>query len=150
MLNIYDLHKKKNMRVKKRQEYYKKILLKCYQKIVLASNNCKTNCIFKVPEFIIGMPIYNNTNCTKFLIIALRKNGFKINYSKPNLLYISWESIPESHYPEYQEPTQQLKIMDKPKPQSNYRNINDVDSNNLLYSNKLLDNLENRIKDIFH
>ena len=118
MLNIYDLHKKRFQRDAQRNAYYKKILHKCYQRIVNVSNNCGTQCFFKI--------------------------------AKNLILYISWEQIPESHYPGYKE---QLLIKDRPEKQetnkSNYRNIYDTDSNNkLLYSNKLLNNLENKMRDV--
>ena len=150
MLNIYDLHKKRFQRDAQRNAYYKKILHKCYQRIVNVSNNCGTQCFFKIPEFLLGMPIYNKKECAKYLILALRENGFDVKIAKNLILYISWEQIPESHYPDYKE---QLLIKDRPKKQetnkSNYRNIYDTDSNNkLLYSNKLLNNLENKMRDV--
>ena len=76
MLNIYDLHKKRFQRDAQRQHYYKKILHKCYQRIVNVSNNCETKCVFKIPEFLIGMPIYNNIECAKYLISCLKEMVF--------------------------------------------------------------------------
>ena len=151
MLNIYDLHKKRFQRDAQRQHYYKKILHKCYQRIVNVSNNCETKCVFKIPEFLIGMPIYNNIECAKYLISCLKENGFYIRYTHPNLLFISWDKIPKSHYPGYKEPSQSHEKKPIKKSNSNkYRNIYDTNSNNkLLYSNKLLNNLENRMKNIF-
>ena len=91
MLNIYDLHKKRNARERNRMSYYKRVLHKCYQRIVTVSENCKTECVYKVPEFVVGMPIYNGLECVKFVVRALKKNGFFVKYTHPNLLFISWK-----------------------------------------------------------
>lgn len=148
MLNIFDLHKKKWQRDAQRKQYYKKILHKCFQRIVNVSNNCGTKCMFKIPEFIIGMPIYNKMDCARFLVLALKKNGFLVRYTHPGLLYISWDTIPESHFPGYQDNTVEDSKPLAIKDSSKYRNIYDTDTNNkLLYSNKLLNNLENKMKD---
>ena len=37
MLNIYELHKKKNARERNRLSYYKRVLHKCYHRIVTVS-----------------------------------------------------------------------------------------------------------------
>jgi len=40
---------------------------------------------------VIGIPRYNVTDCTNYLITTLRKNGFIVSYTYPNLLFVSWE-----------------------------------------------------------
>ena len=44
-----------------------------------------------VPEFIVGAPIYNMTECLEFVINALKKNGFLVRYYFPKMLYVSWD-----------------------------------------------------------
>ena len=152
MLNIYELHKKKNARERNRLSYYKRVLHKCYHRIVTVSENCKTECVYKVPEFVVGMPIYNGLECVKFVVRALKKNGFFVKYTHPNLLFISWKTIPESHYPVSQ---RRIAIRDKPKEirqeiaatTDKYRDINDKD-HNLPYNSNILNSLEGRLKDI--
>jgi hypothetical protein len=40
---------------------------------------------------VIGIPRYSVIECTKYLITTLKKNGFVVSYTYPNLLFISWE-----------------------------------------------------------
>lgn len=48
-------------------------------------------CLFVVPEFIAGVPIYNIADCTEFVKLELEKAGFAISYFYPNFLFISWD-----------------------------------------------------------
>jgi hypothetical protein len=43
-----------------------------------------------MPETIIGVPKYDHGACTAYVIDQLRDNGFLVNYTHPNLLFISW------------------------------------------------------------
>jgi len=45
---------------------------------------------FVVPEFIVGTPRYDVAACIAFIIDKLKDNGFVVNYTHPNLLFISW------------------------------------------------------------
>ena len=153
MLNIYDLHKKRNARERNRMSYYKRVLHKCYQRIVTVSENCKTECVYKIPEFVVGMPIYNSLECIKFVVRALRKNGFYIKYTHPNLLFISWKKIPESHYPtrhrriEGKRATEVKKSTQNKNTGNKYRDITDT-NHELPYNSRILNSLEGRLNDI--
>ena len=154
MLNIYELHKKKNARERNRLSYYKRVLHKCYHRIVTVSENCKTECVYKVPEFVVGMPIYNGLECVKFVVRALKKNGFYVKYTHPNLLFISWKDIPQSHYPASQRRMAIENSRERPAPPpqrvqngDKYRDINDKD-HNLPYNSNILNSLEGRLNDI--
>ena len=153
MLNIYELHKKKNARERNRLSYYKRVLHKCYHRIVTVSESCKMECVYKVPEFVVGMPIYNGMECVRFVVKALRKNGFFVKYTHPNLLFISWQNIPESHYPSSQ---RRRMLADKPtvsqpkpqqKPQTGYRDVTDR-KHDLPYNSRILQSLEGSLRDI--
>ena len=51
-----------------------------------------------LPEFILGTPRYDMSECTSYVMEKLIDNGFMIKYTHPNLLFISWQ-----HYiPNYQ------------------------------------------------
>jgi hypothetical protein len=81
-------------------EIFRKILARIHNKIKLTSK-LKTNntfCFFLIPSVFFGCPLYNTKECTSYIIEKLIKNGFQINYTHPNLLFISWK-----HYiPHYQ------------------------------------------------
>ena len=85
-----DIQKKQYEKDKKRLEIYNKILQKCYYKINSTSDNEYEHCFFRVPEYVMGSPIYNLTKCVIFLLQKLRENGFKCKYCHPFMLYISW------------------------------------------------------------
>lgn len=89
-INIMDIQKKQYEKDRKRLEIYTKILQKCYYKINSTSDNEYEHCFFRVPEYVMGSPIYNLTKCVIFLLQKLRENGFKCKYCHPFMIYISW------------------------------------------------------------
>jgi hypothetical protein len=90
MLNIYSLYKKQHEKQKIRISVYEKVLLKCHKRIKFVADSGKQKTYFIVPEYMFGIPLYNQIACVCYLIIKLRKNGFKVKYTHPNFIYISW------------------------------------------------------------
>ena len=44
----------------------------------------------------IGVPKYDSDSCIAYVIDKLQENGFKIRYTHPNMLFISWQHwVPE-------------------------------------------------------
>lgn len=91
MLNLYELaetHRKK-------QEYklrvYEKILCQCHRRIKYSASQDKTECIFVVPKYQFGLPVYNLKACFLFIYIKLKKNGFDVAGFPPNTIHISWK-----------------------------------------------------------
>ena len=71
---------------------YQKILERIHKRIKTTSKQ-KNNlhcCWYVVPEIIIGIPRYDMASCLAFLIDQLTDNKFKVKYTHPNLLFISW------------------------------------------------------------
>ena len=91
MLNIYSLYKKQHQKQKVRISVYEKVLLKCHRRIKYLADSGKQETYFIVPEYLFGIPLYNQIACVCYLIIKLRKNGFKVKYTHPNFIYISWK-----------------------------------------------------------
>ena len=97
MLNINQLHKEIETRERRKNKVYQTILDKVNYRIILT--NQKTNdcmCLFVVPAFIFGVPLYNMTNCIIYIMEDLIDKGFKVNYTDPNLLTISWKEKPKN------------------------------------------------------
>ena len=90
-LNIYELHEEINKKKKKRSQSFDHVLGTCHQKIKNASKKELVKVFFDVPEFVIGLPVYNLTDCIKHLMKSLEENGFLVQYFFPKLLYISWD-----------------------------------------------------------
>jgi len=89
-VNMVYLQKKHNAKLRTRLEIYDKILNRIYNRIDIASNVDNTYCIFDIPEYIYGFPIYNINSCADYLIKKLMSNGFDVKFIKPNILYIYW------------------------------------------------------------
>jgi len=91
-INIDELYEKKQQDDLNRLSTYKKILSKIHSKIKIVSRQHKTNqhYWYVVPEVILGLPHYNNSDCIAYVMNALNENGFSVNYTHPNLILISW------------------------------------------------------------
>lgn len=89
-LSVNDLIQSRNKRAQKRKECFDKIVQECCLKIKKSANLNKALCIFDVPEFVIGYPLYDLNECISYVIEALTKNGFEVRYLHPNFLIISW------------------------------------------------------------
>ena len=73
-LDINNLYDKINERTNKRLNKFNDILKKVHNRIVYNANLEKTFCFFQIPEFIIGVPLYNVNDLKKFLIVSLKKD----------------------------------------------------------------------------
>lgn len=92
MINIDELNKINEDKFKKRLEIYDKVLKKVHERIKNIAYSARGGvfCFYIVPSFIFGIPIYDINTCIVYIVNNLIKNGFIVNYTHPNLLYISW------------------------------------------------------------
>ena len=123
MINIHSLYKKQHEKQKIRIIIYEKVLLKSHKRIKFVADSGKQETYFIVPEYMFGIPLYNQIACVCFLIIKLRKNGFKVKYTHPNFIFISWK-----HYNQDVQYNYTLNI-----PQIEYNNRK-LDSNSIKYN----------------
>jgi hypothetical protein len=91
IVNIYELHNEINKKKESRIKSYEKVLDICQNKILTASKKELYKIIFDVPEFIIGLPVYNLNECIRFIIKKLEHKGFFVSYHFPKYLYVSWD-----------------------------------------------------------
>ena len=91
-LNIKDLYATINEKTLKRMEIYDSVLQKCHKRIQYHSTLQRTYCFFQIPEFIIGVPLFNALEMKTYVINSLKSNGFQLIYVEPNWLFISWDS----------------------------------------------------------
>ena len=89
-LNITDLYGKINERNLKRYEKFDDVLKKIHIRIKYNASLEKTFCFYQIPEFIIGVPLYDVNEMKTYVINSLKNNGFQIMYIDPNWLFISW------------------------------------------------------------
>ena len=107
-INLDDLYKNKKTTFEHKLKVYDKILARIHKKIKTTARmrNSTCFCMYIIPEFILGLPRYNISLCTSYIIDKLEENGFKIKYTHPNLLFISWEHyIPHYERQEYKKKT---------------------------------------------
>lgn len=92
-INLDELYEKKKEKDLRTLDTYNKILNRIHKKIKNVSRQNINNqfCWYLIPEFIIGISNYDNVSCIAYIIDQLKENGFLINYTHPNLLFISWK-----------------------------------------------------------
>ena len=99
-MNLDELFKQKKITEEHKIKMYQKILNRVHKKIKHASRQRGNDqfCCYILPEFVLGVPIYDVAACNAYIIHKLRENGFLVKYTHPNLLFISWK-----HYiPDYE------------------------------------------------
>ena len=77
-LNIRDLYTSAKRTELEKYKLFDEVLIKCHKKIKLNADNKKTECIFQIPPFIFGKPLYNIDNLQDYIIKSLRMNGFEV------------------------------------------------------------------------
>ena len=99
LIDINDLHRKANETKQRKIKIYDEVLQKCHHRIKLV---CKMTplsqyCFYIIPKVLFGIPLYNLQECVQYLFEMLTHNGFKVAYTHPNLLYISWHDPSKSN-----------------------------------------------------
>tara|TARA_B100001123_G_C15321236_1_gene1027982 strand:- start:1363 stop:1797 length:435 start_codon:yes stop_codon:yes gene_type:complete len=90
-LNIDSLYEKMNENNMKRYGIFDDILKQLHRKIRYHASLEKMYCFFKIPEFIIGVPLYKIDDLRNYIFMSLEKDNFQYIYIDPNWLFISWE-----------------------------------------------------------
>ena len=60
------------------------ILQKCHKRIKYNSTLERTYCFFQIPEFVIGVPLYDINELRTYVMNSLGKDGFQLVYIEPN------------------------------------------------------------------
>ena len=89
-INVNDIQNRQYNKDRYRMQIYKRLLERCYIKIKSASDNEEKFCLYRVPEYVFGEPIFKLPECIIFIITNLKNSGFVIKYYKPNVIYITW------------------------------------------------------------
>lgn len=130
-LNINSLYETIYENNLKRYEKFDNILKKLHNRIKHTAKNEKTFCFFQIPEFIIGVPLYNIEDLKEYLIKSLQKDGFEYMYIDPNWLFINWEITGKKVIsPKQKKKKDQgdYKLIDEYKPSGNLYNEYDMSS----------------------
>ena len=136
MINMDELIEDKQKVLDRKTKIYEEILKKCHHRIknVSKQNPLMGYCLYIIPKFIYGIPLYNLPECVKYLFEKLTDNGFKVYYTHPNLLIISWLHLKEKK-----------KISVENTYKQEYRQINNYKpSGNLIYDKSNLNVLNSK------
>ena len=129
-LNIDELYETIDEKNNKRLEKFDGILKQIHTRIKYYSKLERTFCFFQIPEFIIGVPLYNVSDLRNYIINSLKRNGFHIVYIDPNWLYISWSKEDRGKPVKKAKPKKEknYKLIDEYKPSGQFVNDNDLSS----------------------
>lgn len=90
VLNAKELVKKQKKRDKEKNIIYQKVYDRVDKKISMASNQNYYQCLYEIPELMLGLPLYNINECIIYVDKKLKENGFKTIWTK-NTVLIDWE-----------------------------------------------------------
>jgi hypothetical protein len=92
-INLDNLYERKKQCDLNTLKVFNRILQRIHNKIKHTSrvNIHQQYCWYVMPEIILGLPAYNHTECTNYIINKLIDNGFDVKYTIPNLMFISWQ-----------------------------------------------------------
>ena len=121
-LNINDLYDSINNKNFKRMKKFDDILVQIHRRIKYHADLEQTFCLYSIPEFIFGIPLYNVNDLKKYIMDTLKKNGFKLMYFHPNTIFISWdvENIIKNKDDSKKKKNKNFRLIDDYNPQGNF------------------------------
>ena len=90
-LNVNELYENAMKKKLKKYKTFDLVLSRRHKKIKTYSKNEFVSCLFDIPEFILGTPIYNLNELILYIIDSLRKEGLYVKLLYHNIIYISWD-----------------------------------------------------------
>ena len=141
-LNINDLYDSINNKNFKRMKKFDDILVQIHRRIKYHADLEQTFCLYSIPEFIFGIPLYNVNDLKKYIMDTLKKNGFKLMYFHPNTIFISWDV------------ENKIKNKDDSKKKNNNKNFRLIDDynpqGNFVYNQTALLNMRDKTKNLLN
>ena len=140
-IDMKELYSTINAKTLRRMELYDSILKKCHSRILYNSSLQRTYCFYQIPEFIIGVPLYDIVELRKYIMNSLKTNGFELLYIEPNWLFIQWNVKGAKSLTKNNNPS-------KPMDQNNIYKSTDTykPSGNFIYDDKSLMNMTDKFK----
>ncbi len=109
IVNPASLYSEEARRDATRIRIYNNVLQQIYTKIkAIARIPGNQKCLwYVVPEFIPGTPRFDVRDCIVYVVWNLRNVGYQVDYTHPNLMYISWQNH-DDRYKETESPWAQV------------------------------------------
>jgi hypothetical protein len=158
MLSIGNLHEELLERQHRRNQVYEDILEKIISKIKYV-NSISDDCyvVYKLNNFIYGVPMFNVNKCGNYLQKRLSDAGFYARYNQKHFIFISWISRPKQdkvlqthneYIPSIKSSTSEQNYLDYNNNQISYHtqypNIPKKKEPNMLLLNKKQSPLQNK------
>ena len=91
-INLDELYERKKQHDISTTNNYNKILNRIHTKIKTTARLqlSEQYCWFLVPEMMLGVPRFNQATCIAYVIDKLQNKVFRVRYTHPNMLFISW------------------------------------------------------------
>ena len=148
-LDINSLFESTNQKTLRRLETYDSILKKCHARIEYYSKFEKTTCFFAIPEFLIGVPLYDVNELRTYMMNSLEKNGFKLMYLHPNWLMIDWSEKKKTIENAQKSLAKKTPQQAKKQVESKYKPIEEYKpSGSFIYDQSAMSSLEEKTKKI--
>lgn len=61
-----------------------------YRRVKDAAQRAASFCVVDIPPFLVGYPAYNTLECMMYVVQALLKGGFRVQFVPPQSLMVSW------------------------------------------------------------
>ena len=139
-INMNELYSNINKKTLKRMELYDSILVKCHSRIKYNSNLQRNYCFYQIPEFVIGIPLYDVFELRNYVMNSLKTNGFEILYIEPNWLFIHW------NVKGHKSLTKNTNVSKKQNNNNNYKSTDNYKpSGNFVYDDSSLMNMLDKL-----
>ena len=93
-ISISELYNMKNKKDGIKTNTFNVIIAKCHTKIKTIASQGGMNIFYEIPHLLLGYPLYDINECTKYVTEALRKNGLLVQtlpFPNNYTIYISWK-----------------------------------------------------------
>jgi hypothetical protein len=90
-ISVFELQQTMKQRESKHVEIFATVLDRCYARIRRCASVNRVECVYDVPEIIIGKPLYDVDVCVKFVAKHLAANGFSVTLMPKRHLHVSWD-----------------------------------------------------------
>lgn len=99
VITASEIQRMMHIRHENKKKSYHRIIELCSQRIYRAAQCNRAFCVYEVPDFLMGYPIYQLGECVEYVYAFLQNKGFRVEYIFPRVLIVRWEASPPTHAP---------------------------------------------------
>lgn len=130
ILELNEISEKKNIN---KLKLYNKLIRNCHNRIKSNAKNNYQSCMYSIPPYTFGFPLYDSNELINFIMNSLKKDGLNV-ININNTLYISWNNNNNK-----QNNIHNVKL------QNNYKPIEDYKpTGNILYDNESMSAIKDK------